>query len=214
MSDLKRKLHIHNPIIASEMKVRMRTGKTPVGMVIYLLGLLIFMSIILFMNTRNYSYNSYNSSQIGLSVFMVLSIIQFFIIVLIAPSTTAGAISSEKEKQTFDLMLCTQMRPFKIIFGKLIASMSWIFLLLIASIPFYTVIFLYGGVTPLAILLCMVYYLICALCCGCIGLFYSVIFKKTVTGTVISYLTVFFLGIVTIITMYLEMYLHMNYVYS
>ncbi len=197
----------NNPIITSEMKVKMRSWRAPAGMLVYLVCMLVFMVFFASIVISSNSYYSYDYSNIGSSIFLVLSFVQFFIIVLVAPSTTAGAISSEREKQTLDLLLCTRMSPFQIVLGKCIAPMSWIFLMIVASIPFYSVAFLFGGVTPWAVISVLLFYIPCALFFGCIGIFYSVIFKKTITSTVLSYLTIFFWEVITVVIGLLQIYL-------
>lgn len=199
-------MKINNPIITSEMKVRMRSWKTPIGLIVYV-GILI-MFLLLFtgitISTLNMIRSSSDYSEVGVTIFYTLSIVQFFIIVLIAPSSTSGAISSEREKQTLDLLLCTQMSPFKIILGKLISSILWILVMAISTIPLYSIAFLFGGVNPLAVFSVIAFYMITAFAAGSIGIFYSTIFKKTVTSSIMSYLTIFIIFVLTLALGYFE----------
>ena len=200
------RMKLNNPIVTSEMKVRMRTWRTPIGLLVYIgilvLFLLLFASIAL--TSFSYNYNAADYSEVGLVIFNTLSIVQFFIIVLVAPASTAGAISSEREKQTLDLLLCTQMSPTKIIIGKLISSLIWIFMMCISTVPLYSIAFLFGGVNPLAVIVVMLFYMLMSLAAGSIGLFYSTVFKKTVTSSIMSYLTIFLIFVLTIAIGYAE----------
>ena len=198
---------LHNPIVFSECKVKMRSWRAPIGILIYVGCLTVFLLILLSLtNNRSYYFNDY--SETGRLVFMVLSIAQFFIMIFIAPGATSGAISSEREKQTLDLLLCTQMRPVKIVLGKLISAVGWVLLLLICTIPLYSITFLYGGVSPQAIVLVMLFLVVTAIVCGSVGLFYSTVFRRTVTSSIISYLTLLFIGIGSFIAAAVQAYLY------
>lgn len=146
-------------------------------------------------------YGSYNSAgqSIGVQVYTMLAVLQFFLILLVTPAQTAGAISGEREKQTLDLLLCTKMSSVAIILGKLFSSMSFILLLIIGSIPIFSLVFLFGGVTPGNVAMLFLFYLVTAFAVGSIGIFCSVMFKRTVTATVTAYITMFVLGIVSLI---------------
>ena len=193
---------LYNPVVASELKIKMRGWRTAASVTFYL-GIMLLISYLFFNLTFNnmYSYrNTFDANNsIGLQIYTMLAILQFALIILITPAQTAGSISGEREKQTLDLLLCTKMPPFSIIMGKLISSMSFIFLLIIASIPIFSLALLFGGIAPGDIVMLFVFYMITAFAIGSIGIFCSVIFKRTVSSTVVSYLTIFVLGILTVI---------------
>lgn len=202
-------MKINNPIITSEMKIRMRSWRTPIGLIVYIGLLVIFLLLfagISVSTINSYSYSS-DYSEVGVTIFYTLSIVQFFIIVLVAPSSTSGAISSEREKQTLDLLLCTQMSPFKIIVGKLVSSILWILVMAVSTIPLYSIAFLFGGVNPIAVISVIAFYMVTAIAAGSIGIFYSTVFKKTVTSSIMSYLTIFIIFVLTLSVGYIEVYI-------
>jgi len=191
-----------NPIITSEMKIKMRGWRTALGIAAYLgvLMLIGFLYYMAFIQT-NMSWNSsVNARQeAGMQIYIALAVVQFALILLITPAQTAGTVSGEREKQTLDLLLATKISSVGIIFGKLISSMSYILLLIITSIPLFSLIFLFGGVTPGDMLQLFIFYMITAFAVGSIGIFYSTLFKRTVMSTVVTYITIFFLGMVSVI---------------
>lgn len=195
------KLRLSNPIVTSEMKIRMRTWRAPITLLAYLATMLFFLASF----SSIMSLGPGSSSEMGMLIYMTLANVQFFVILIIGPSLTAGAISSEREKQTLDLLICTQMSPLKIVTGKLFSSMSWMLLLMISTIPFYSIAFLYGGVSPGAVAGSMLYLVLCAFATGSIGLFFSTIFKKTVTSSVMAYVVIFGLGVGTLVLGALEL---------
>ena len=74
---------------------------------------------------------------------MVLSVLQLALIVFITPGLTAGVISSERERQTLNMLLTTTQSSTSIIIGKLVSSVAYLLLLMIASLPLYSIVFLY-----------------------------------------------------------------------
>ena len=191
-----------NPVIVSEMKIKMRGWRTALSITAYLGVLLLigFLYYLAFVQQSMYYNNSINArQQAGMEIYTVLAILQFSLILLITPAQTAGTISSEREKQTLDLLLSTKMSSFGIIFGKLFSAMSFILLLIVTSIPLFSLVFLFGGVTPGDMIKLFLFYIVTAFAVGSFGIFYSTLFKRTVTATVVTYLTIFFLGLVSVI---------------
>lgn len=192
----------NNPVITSEMKIKMRGWRTALGIAAYL-GVLLLIGFLYYLAfiESSYAWNtSVNARQeAGMQIYTVLAVLQFSLILLITPAQTAGTISGEREKQTLDLLLSTKMSPFGIVFGKLISSMSYILLLIVTSIPLFSLVFLFGGVTPGDMAQLFLFYIITAFAVGSIGIFYSTLFKRTVASTVITYLTMFLAGLVSVI---------------
>src|SRR5699024_3051942 len=98
-----------------------------------------------------------------------------------------------------DLLLCTKMSAFEIIIGKLISSLAFILLLIISSIPLFSLVFLFGGITPGDIVTLFFFYIIIAMVVGSISIFFSPIFKRTMVATVVTYGTIFAWYILTLI---------------
>jgi len=78
-----------------------------------------------------------------LSVFLTT---QLVLGALVIPAFTAGAISGERERGTYELLYTTLLSPFAIVFSKVTASVSYIILLLVSSAPAACVLYLLGGV--------------------------------------------------------------------
>jgi len=109
---------------------------------------------------------------------------------LVGPVFSAGAITSERERQTLDLILTTTITPWQILWGKLVSGLRissvltffllWPLLLACLMIDFYwSNLFVVGG-----------YLLIVLLCCvttAMIGLFCSVLVQKTVHSMASTY---------------------------
>ena len=73
--------------------------------------------------------------------------IEFILLMFIVPAVTAASISGERERQTLDLMLTTQMTAAQIVTGKLMGALSSLFVLILSSFPAVAMVFVYGGIT-------------------------------------------------------------------
>lgn len=189
-----------NPVIEKELKIKMRGWKAPTLITVYIvfLGLIVFFSFLGSKILSPYSMGQFNPST-ALSSYNALAILQLLLIMFIVPAMTGGAISGEKERQTLDLLLCTNLSTSSIVVGKIVVSIAHIMLLIAASLPIMSVVFLYGGITVTDLLLLFAFYLVTALALGSIGIFYSTIFRKSSVSMILSYMTVLFLLFGTII---------------
>lgn len=195
-------MKLNNPVLSSELKVKMRSFKTILGIILYV-GILIFIASLYYsIATQNnyYGARAVNANQeIGTTLYILVALFQFALIMVIAPAQTSGAISGERERQTLDLLLCTKMSAFEIIIGKLISSLAFILLLIISSLPLFSLVFLFGGITPGDIANLFLFYIIIAMVVGSISIFYSTIFKRTMVATVVTYVTIFAWYVLTLI---------------
>ena len=115
------------------------------------------------------------------------------LLAFITPALTAGAVSSERERQTIDLLFVTKLPAFSILWGKLLASMSFVILLLLLSVPIFSLVFLFGGIELDQVLTAFLVTAVAALTLGIIGLACSTAFKRTLPATVAAYGAAFIL---------------------
>jgi ABC-type transport system involved in multi-copper enzyme maturation permease subunit len=64
---------------------------------------------------------------------------------LFVPAVTAGAISGERERETYELLYNTLIRPSGIVIGKLVAATGFFLLLLVLTSPMVCILYLLGG---------------------------------------------------------------------
>ena len=145
------------------------------------------------------------------TLFIFLAVLQMILVAFVAPGLTAGTISGERERQTLNILLTTHLSPWKIVLSKMTASLSFITLLVFATLPLYAIVFLYGGVSPSQLLTVFGYYLMCMILFGSIGMFCSAWVKRTGVSTVLAYaLTFFILGGTALIAVFALEYMHMR----
>jgi ABC-type transport system involved in multi-copper enzyme maturation permease subunit len=200
-----------NPLLSKEMRLEMRTWRTFIMLSLYLLALGGFGTIFFISMSRGLNMGYTDSAQLGRSMFTFMAVLQFVLIVLLVPSLTANAISAEKQSQTFDLLVCTQLTPVGIILGKLAASLSTVFLLIVASLPLYGFIFLLGGVSPGELFILLMILMVNALFLGSVTVLFSARFKKTSAAFIAAYgLCLFLYGATAILNAFNQSFIYMG----
>jgi ABC-type transport system involved in multi-copper enzyme maturation permease subunit len=198
-----------NPLVAKDGISRMRSWRAPLALTVYLgvLGLCgySFFSILVFGNATN---KVGGSAGIGSAVFAALTFVQLVLIALFAPALAAGAISGERERQTLDVLLVSRVSAFGIVWGKLVASLAYLLLLILTALPLFAAVFLFGGIDFEQFLLAQVITIMTALTLGSISLFASAVFQRSLPATVTSYSAAFLLVVGTFVAGTLLSYLY------
>ncbi len=191
-----------NPILASSARRRMRSIRTPILITLY--GAMIFAVGL------GAAFGAFASSTLsifamreGVTAYAAMLAIQFAMILLITPAMTAGSIAGERERQTLDMLLVTNTGSLRIVAGKLLESLGYVALLLVAALPTMCLTLITGGVTLADVLTGALFLLVTAFAALSVGVFASAVFRRTVTATVMAYLIVFFIGVVTMVPLVL-----------
>lgn len=190
-----------NPIITKELRGRMRSWRALFNLGLYV-GILSVFAILTYAvsmprssnYTGYYGYSSYyyNSGfeRLGSSIFSGIIVVQLLLIGLLAPGFTAGVLSGEKERQTYEILLLTLLRPVDIVLGKLFSTLSYLFLLIIAAIPVESIVFLVGGVGFDQLIVGLVVPLVATLMLGTLGVMWSSFLQTSGRASRSTYITV------------------------
>jgi len=180
-------------VMTKELRGRMRGRRAFLILTIHLLLLAGFtwMMEALQERTTGAGFGSafFASAQIGRELFIAILMLQTLIVLVLAPASTAGSISLEREKQTLDLLATTPISSLAIVLGKLISALTWVFLLILASIPITALVFTFGGVGPEDVIRGYLVLVITAIGFGSIGLFFSALVKRTQAATILNFVT-------------------------
>lgn len=132
-----------NPIIARELITQLRTIR---GMIQLFLFLLI--SSFIFCVYYHQAWQTWaNRSIDGRDIFFPIIYLIFLLVVPVV-SMASVAIVHEREADTLDLLLTTQQGPGSILWGKLIAVVLAVLLIICSSIPILSLCFILGGLAP------------------------------------------------------------------
>jgi ABC-type transport system involved in multi-copper enzyme maturation permease subunit len=115
---------------------------------------------------------------------------QYMLMSLMAPSFAAGAITGEKERDSFEMLLASPMKPAAIVFGKFAASICPLAELMIGSLPVVMLCLPLGGVQFFEILAAYLAMISSVALFTMISLWCSSNFVRTSASLVVSYLII------------------------
>ncbi|MGF1505160.1 MAG: ABC transporter permease [Anaerolineae bacterium] len=177
-----------NPVALKELRGRMRGARACVVLSVYAVLMSLFTLIL---------YGTYSASQavtlstsggvIGKLIFGAVVAIELFLVCFISPAFTSGAISGERERQTFDLLRTTLLPAERIVSGKLISALAYVQLLLLVAVPLQSLAFLMGGVTIEEVLLSIWILIVSATGYASVGVFFSASTQRTLNASVLTY---------------------------
>jgi ABC-2 type transport system permease protein len=189
---------LNNPVLMREARVRMRGWRAPTLITLYV-GIMGAVIMAILGISLRYDQGVF-APELGSLIFSFLVGIQMLLLAFSAPGLTAGAISGERERQTLDLLLVTRMSPLQVVLGKLGSAVGFTLLLMVASLPIYSVLFLLGGISLYHLGLTAIVYVVTVLFLGSIGIYFSATFKRTQASVVATYGTAFgFVALATIL---------------
>ena len=136
-----------NPIVKKDIKVQSRSMRICFSVFGYelILALVFFIAMMIIEAENRYSTSNIYQSMANL--YPVLGVAQLCILGVIVPIRTASAISGEKERQTFDIMMTTAMTPFSVVMGKVTSAIIQSMFFVIASMPIMALVFIIGGLS-------------------------------------------------------------------
>jgi ABC-2 type transport system permease protein len=185
-----------NPITLKEMRSRMRGRRAFVVLTVnaLLLGGFVALLYLTYATSSSVSNSPRNLQSLGKAIFATTVGLQLLITCFTSSSAAVGAISSERERQTFELLRTTLLPARSLVLGKLLAALLFSLLLILSAIPIASLSFLFGGVTFQEIFVAGVVLIATALLFSSIGLFFSSLLRRTSQATAVA--TVFTLALV------------------
>ena len=174
-----------NPVMVKELRGRMR-GVRGFAIITIFLTLMSFFTILLYL-LRVPQGGVVVTGDLGRQLFMGVLFIELMLIIFIVPALTAGAITTERERKTYDLLQTTLITKATFVVGKMQSALGYIVLLLLSAIPLQSVAFLFGGVSEAELILALMVLLASAIALGAFGMFFSSFTERTLAATIRSY---------------------------
>ena len=180
-------------IIVKELRGRMRGRRAFIIITIHVLLLaLIGWMLMRILEERSAGMSfggqvNYASASIGRGIFIGLMLVQTLMVAVLAPAATSGAISSEREHQTLDLLAVTPISSIAIVLGKLVSALAWLFVLILASIPVTALVFVFGGVAPDDMVRAYIVLFATVIGLGSVGIFFSTLTRRTGASTGLTF---------------------------
>ena len=179
-----------NPVLVKELRGRMRGVRSFILLSVFL-ALLGGATLLFYAVIAGQSADDFNAGRrIGQALFVMIAFSALVGVSIITPTLTAGALAGERERQTFDLLIASQLSPWQIVLGKLGAALGYAVLIVLAVVPIMSIAFLFGGVSLTEMLIVVVALLMTALLYASIGLFWSGVMRSTLGASSLAIGTV------------------------
>lgn len=179
-----------NPVLVKELRGRMRGLRTFVLLSVFLL-LLCGATVLFYAVIVGQSGDDFNAGRrIGQGLFFMIAISALIGVCIITPTLTAGAFAGERERQTFDLLVASQLSPWQIAFGKLGAALAFALMIVLAVVPLMSITFLFGGISLTEVLIALMILVVTAVFYASIGLFWSGVMQSTLGASSLAIGTV------------------------
>jgi ABC-type transport system involved in multi-copper enzyme maturation permease subunit len=179
---------IRNPLLLKEFRQRMRTARAPIVVFGYVCGMALFTFFLLYENVQGQL--TLLLPQRSEQVFLTLSLVQMTVAGFLTPAFAAGSISGERERRTLAVLLTTPLSPFGILAGKILSSTALLVLLLVVTLPLYSLVFLFGGAVPGEVVAVFAFQLFTILVIAALSVCWSTLVLRSGWSTVLSYATV------------------------
>ena len=182
-----------NPVFRRDIKIQSRSVRTAVILVLFNF----ILSCVVLYNMFVVISQARRTAEIDYTRFMELytavSLAEFLMLLFITPTLTAAAISGERERRTFDLLLTTAMKPGEIVRGKLYSALAALLIIVISALPVQSVVFVYGGISALDMAEEVFCFGVVAAFAGAVGIFCSAFSRRTALSTTAAYILTLFL---------------------
>ncbi len=175
-----------NPVLQKELVSNLRMNRTFVLLFAYvaLLGLLVYAAW-----PAEERLDMSNSDK-AKPLVNLLFLGQYMLMSLMAPSFAAGAITGEKERDSFEMLMASPVKPGAIVLGKLAASLCPLAELMIGSLPVVMLCLPLGGVQFFEVVAAYLAMISSVTLFTAISLWCSSYFSRTSSSLVVSYLMI------------------------
>ena len=194
-----------NPMIRKEVRQRMRERRGWLLPSLYLVALGAVVVFAYFLATVDRPWAEVQGSQIGVTLFLTVAFAQLALLLLLAPIFSAGALTIEKEQRTLAGLLTSLLTTNQIWWGKFAASLLFVLLLLVTSLPVMSLAFAFGGIGPWEVFIVSATTVIILASMSAVGLYWSSVFRRSMHATAVGYGTVIALCIVTAILFFVRL---------
>lgn len=187
-----------NPMIRKELQQRMRERRGWIIPTLYLLILGAVVVMVVYMSSIE-EYRVPQGAQVGLILFVAGCYTQLALLLLFSPIFSAGSLTIEKEQRTISGLLTSLLGSGKIWWGKFVASLLFVMLLLITGLPILSMAFAFGGIGLYEAAMATLTTIIILVTVAAIGLYCSSAFRRSVHATAATYGIVLALSVVSAI---------------
>ena len=188
-----------NPMIRKELRQRMRERRAWLLPTLYLVALGGAVALAYYEVTSNSGNGQLQGAEIGVAVFYTVVFTQMALLLLMAPVFSAGSVTIEKEQRTLGGLLTSLLTPLQVWWGKYVAALLFLVLLLVCSLPVLSLSFSLGGIGPRDVGKATGVTFLVLASISAIGLYCSSFFRRSVHSTAVCYGVVIALTVLTFV---------------
>jgi ABC-2 type transport system permease protein len=190
-----------NPVLARELRQRMRGRWAPVVLTIYLLLLssVLYLVHSAYVRAESSGLSAVQAGAVGRTLFQTLLFFMLLLLCFLVPGLSSGAVAGERERQTLVPLQVTLLKPRSIVVGKLLASLAFVVLLLVATLPLISVSLIIGGVGLPEVVRAMAMLLGTAVLLASLAVASSALVRRVQGATVVAYGLTFLLLLGTLL---------------
>jgi ABC-type transport system involved in multi-copper enzyme maturation permease subunit len=155
-----------NAIWMREMRQSARLGRTP--WILFSLSLTI--SLLMCSIGGIAATDNASPASLGGALFQTFFSIAAFVVMIVGPTVAANSIASEREGRTWEAVLLTGLTPKDIARGKFVAAYTSIAMHIVVLAPVGALPFLFGGVTPVEVVVAFAFLFVFAALAVAFGL--------------------------------------------
>lgn len=198
---------LNNPVILREVAAHLRKPGSLWQLGLFMLASSIAISVFWAVTLDQMQ------QTIGMNVtremFMILNMCFVVFILMLIPLQSAAAVNLEKERDSWDLLISTNLSLGSILLGKLVSSLTFVWLIAISLLPMYAILLPLGGISPMEIAFVFIMLTECSLIAALIGLLCSTFCKRVITSITATYMlgSFYFFGSF-LLAMFIDVRLH------
>ena len=158
------------PVFAREVAIAPRRIKIYVARTTYALALLVLICTAwLVLTGTQLVRDSGDLARFGAALFRILAPLQLALAAFFSALLAASEVAHEKDRRTLILLLLTRLSNCELVFGKLLASLLSVLVMLVAALPVFLLTAMLGGVSYGQIARAFAVTLATVLICGSLG---------------------------------------------
>jgi ABC-type transport system involved in multi-copper enzyme maturation permease subunit len=186
---------VENPVLQRELLTNLRMRRAFVLLFVYvaLLGLVVYLA---WPQEQRLDMAQPEAAKRLVNLFFFG---QYMLASLMAPSFAAGAITGEKERMSYEMLLASPLRPGAIVLGTLVAALCHLGILMNCSLPIVMLCLPLGGVSLYEVFAAYFGMIATVGLFGMISLWASSYFNRTSASLVVSYLMILPLAMVCVL---------------
>jgi len=192
-------------MVGLEVRQRLRSRKWIWALAVWFVFIGAITALVMWAVYKSFSYDcnpaydscSLSDSNAGPTAFAVIVMFVLGMGLVIAPAFTATSINGDRTQGTLATLQATKLSALEIAGGKLISAWLSAAVFLLVVLPFIAVSMILGSISVLQVIVCFaVIFILVAIVCA-IGLGWSAVVIRSAVSTVLTYLSVTVLAIIS-----------------